>query len=479
MNTPRPSGADPKYAWSEISGKDLPKRTPEQRLSDFHEAHFPFDEATAREQATRCVQCPHPGCVMSCPLDSPIQKWLELTAEGNFLDAARVSGESTPIAEICARLCSRDHLCEDACILNGPAEPVSIGAIEEFLAEYALSHGDETEAAEPNGWKVAVLGTGAAGLACASELVRRGFAVTLWDGAERPGGFLVCGTSTLRLDEAIVERRIAMLRERGVEFRLGLVPGRDIPLEQLQTEFDAVFVGWDARRARGLNVLGGELPGVVQGTEFVGHEHGETSVGITGVDVRDRRVIVIGEDDMAVDCARTALRRGAAEAACVCPHPAGALACCRREFEDAVEEGVEFKFEQAPVCLSSDEAGRVARVTLAGTRRVEGGGMGAGWETVPGTEREVGVDWVILALGEEGEPRVLEGDLERLEVAPAGFVAVDPRQMTSAPGVFAGGDVVRGPCEVAVAIRDARAAAAGIEAYLKEQMNRRRSAGDE
>ncbi|MBL9126600.1 MAG: FAD-dependent oxidoreductase [Verrucomicrobiales bacterium] len=466
MSTPRPSGADPKYAWAEIAGKDLPKRTPEQRLADFHETHFPFDEATAREQASRCVQCPRPGCVVRCPVNSPIERWLELTAQGEFLEAAKLASESTPIAEICSRLCARDHLCEDACILNGPSEPVSIGAIEEFLAEYGLAHGVESAAAAPtNGRGIAVLGTGVASLACASELVRRGFAVTMIARAERPGGFLLRGTSTLRIDEAIVARRVEMLKERGVEFRMGVLPGRDVSLARLREDFDAVFVGWDSRRARALEVPGGDLPGVVQGKEFVGHARGENLAGIPGVDVAGGRVVVIGEDDTAVDCARTALRRGAVEATCVCPHPVGALACCRREFEDAEEEGVRFRFEETPVSLAAGADGRVTVVRLASTRRTEGGG----WEAIPGSGQELGADWVILALGVEAEPEPFEGDFRALAAGAAGMAVVDARQMTSVPGVFAGGDVVRGPCEVVVAIRDAKAAAAEIEAYVKER----------
>ena len=463
MSTSTPSGADPKYAWAEITGKDLPKRSPEQRLADFHEAHFPFDEATAKEQASRCVQCPRPGCVMSCPIESPIQRWLELTADGKFLEAARVSADATPIADICARLCPRDHLCEDACILSGPAEPVSIGAIEEFLAEYGIAHGEGLTAGPANGWKVAVLGTGVAGLGCASELVRRGFAVTIIDGAERPGGFLLSGTSTLRLDETIVERRIAMLRKSGVTFRLGVHPGRDYRLEDLQAEFDAVFLGWDARRARRLTVPGADLAGVVQGTEFVGHERGEALAGIPGVDVQGSRVVVIGEDDTAIDCVRVALRRGASQAICLCPHSAGALACCRREFDDAIEEGADFRFDVAPVGLVTSGDGRVSRVVIGRTRQLEGGA----WEVLPGLEQELAVDWVILALGVEAETRALEGGFEALRLSESGAVLVDAQQMTTEVGVFAGGDVVRGPCEVVVAVRDARAAALGIEAYLR------------
>lgn len=468
MSTSRPSGSDPKYAWSEITGKDLPKRTTEQRLRDFHEARYPFDEATAREQASRCVQCPHPGCVVRCPVGSPIERWLELTAAGEFLEAARVAAEGTPIAEICARLCPRDHLCEDACILNGPSEPVSIGAIEEFLAEYGLAHGLGREVGPANGWRVAVLGTGVGGLACASELIRRGFGVTLFGVAERPGGFLLRGTSTLRIDEQIVERRIGMLRDCGAEFRMGQRPGQEVTLAGLRGAYDAVYLAWDARRARGLAVPGGDLPGVIQGTAFVDHRCGEAGAGLPGVEVGGRRVVVVGEDDTAIDCARTALRRGASEVVCVSPHSEGMMACCRREYEDACEEGVRFWMGRKPVRLEAGDGGRVGRVVVAEVVRGEGGG----WDVVAGTEVGFEADWVMLALGLELDPGWLAGDFGEVGRGVSGAVAVDGRQGTSVEGVFAGGDLVRGPCEVVVAIRDARSAAAGIEAWLRETRGR-------
>jgi glutamate synthase (NADPH/NADH) small chain len=275
----------------------------------------------------------------SLPDGSPIEVWLQLTAEGRFAEAAGSLRSSTPIAEICARLCPKDHLCEDACILNGPAEPVSIGAIEEFLAEYAIAHGGETAPAPANGRRVAVVGSGPAGLACADELSRRGYVVTIYDGARRAGGLLLEGTSSIRLDEAILERRLDLLKARGVEFRLGIQPGQDITLAGLRAAYDAVFLGPDARQPRPLRMPGGDLPGVIQGVALAGvHAHGEAA-GPSEIELKGRRVVVVGEDDTAVECVRTALRCGAGEAVCLCPHAEGALPCCRREYDDAVEEG--------------------------------------------------------------------------------------------------------------------------------------------
>src|SRR5512143_1902968 len=178
---------DPKFAWRELAHKDLPKRSASERVADFLEIYGLYDEATAREQASRCIQCPNPSCVTGCPLCNPIPKWMLLTAEGRFLEAAMVLGSVTNMAEICARVCPTDRMCEGSCILNGVSEPVPIGALEQFLAEYAFAHGlVDASTAPPDGMRVAVVGSGPGGLACAEELAKHGYAVTVFDSALVP-----------------------------------------------------------------------------------------------------------------------------------------------------------------------------------------------------------------------------------------------------------------------------------------------------
>src|SRR6516162_4352729 len=211
-----------KYAWRELAQQGLPKRSAAERAADFLEIYGLYDEATAREQASRCIQCPNPGCVGGCPLCNPIPQWMLLTAEGRFLEAAAVLGSVTNMAEICARVCPSEHLCEGACLLESVSEPVSIQAIEQFLVEYAFAHGQvDTSTAAPNGMKVAVVGSGPGALACAEELAKKGYAVTVFDSALVPGGLLVNGTPAFKLDKSLVQRRIELLRKRGVVFQLG------------------------------------------------------------------------------------------------------------------------------------------------------------------------------------------------------------------------------------------------------------------
>ena len=244
-----------KYTWREFAQRGLPKRSAQERAADFLEIYGLYDEATAREQASRCIQCPNPSCVTGCPLCNPIPQWMQLTAEGRFLEAAAVLGSVTNMAEICTRLCPTDHLCEGACILESVSEPVAIQAIEQFLIEYAFAHGQvDTSTQPPNGLKVAVVGSGPAGLACAEELAKKGYKVTIFDSALMPGGLLVNGIPAFKLDKSIIQRRIEVLLKRGILFRLGVKLWEDVTLDQLSADFDAVFLGFESRKARSLEV---------------------------------------------------------------------------------------------------------------------------------------------------------------------------------------------------------------------------------
>ena len=347
---------NPKYAWRELAHKGLPKRSASERVADFLEIYGLYDEATAREQASRCIQCPNPSCVTGCPLCNPIPQWMLLTAEGRFLEAAAVLGSATNMAEICARVCPTDRLCEGSCILNGVSEPVSIGAIEQFLAEYAFAHGHvDASTAPPNGLRVAVVGSGPGGLACADELARRGYAVTVFDSALVPGGLLVNGTPAFKVERSIVQRRIEILQKRGVIFRLGVKLDENLTFGQLRTEFDAVFLGFDSRKARPLEIPGADLQGVVQALPFILQKITPVPLELPPIEVSGKRVLVVGAGDTAMDCLRTAIRYGAREAVCVYRRDEADMPCGRHEYENAVEEGARFVFQAAPVAVLGNE----------------------------------------------------------------------------------------------------------------------------
>jgi glutamate synthase (NADPH/NADH) small chain len=457
-----------KYAWRELAHKGLPKRSASERVADFLEIYGLYDKATAREQASRCIQCPNPSCVTGCPLCNPIPEWMLLTAEGRFLEASAILGSATNMAEICARVCPADRLCEGSCILNGVSEPVSIGAIEQFLAEYAFAHGHvDASTAPPNGRRVAVVGSGPGGLACADELARRGYAVTIFDSALVPGGLLVNGTPAFKVERSIVQRRIEILQKRGVVFRLGVKLDESLSFGQLRTGFDAVFLGFDSRKAKTLEIPGADLQGVVQALPFILQKMTSLALDLPPIEVAGKRVLVLGAGDTAMDCLRTAIRYGAREAVCVYRRDEADMPCGLHEYENAREEGAKFVFQTAPVAVLGDERRQVTGLRLVHTELGLMEAIGPRPFLIrPGTEFEMEADLVVLALGFDPLPCPHSGDFADLAVNDWGGITVDGNQMTSIPGVFAGGDIVRGPSMVLHAVRDARRAATQIHSYL-------------
>jgi len=462
---------NPKYAWRELAHKDLPKRSASERVADFLEIYGPYDEATAREQASRCIQCPNPSCVTGCPLCNPIPQWMLLTAEGRFLEAAAVLGSVTNLVEICSRVCPTDRTCESACILNGVSEPVSINALEQFLSEYAFAHGYvDASTAPPNGRRVAVVGSGPGALACADELARRGYAITVFDSALVPGGLFVNGTPAFRVEKSIVQRRIDLLQKRGVVFRLGVKFNGDLTLKQLRSQFDAVFLGCDSRKARTLDVPGADLRGVIQALPFILQKTTPVPLELPPIEVAGKGVLVLGAGDTAMDCLRAAIRYGAREATCVYRRDEGDMPCSRREYANAREEGAKFVFHAAPVAVLGNDRGEVTAVRLIRTELGPPDAHGPRPFLVQhGTEFELPADLIVLALGFDPVPCSRQGDFSQLNTNDWGGIAVDANQMTSLPGVFAGGDIVRGPSLVLHAVRDARRAAQQIHAYLSGQ----------
>jgi glutamate synthase (NADPH/NADH) small chain len=457
-----------KHAWRELAQQGLPRRSASERAADFLEIYGLYDEATAREQASRCIQCPNPSCVSGCPVCNPIPQWMQLTAEGRFLEASAVLGSVTNMAEICARLCPAEHLCEHNCILDSISEPVSIRALEQFLIEHAFAHGQvEASTPPPNGMKAAVVGSGPGGLACAEELARKGYAVTVFDSALVPGGLLVNGTPAFKLDQSIIQRRIEILKKRGVMFRVGVKLWDELTLAQLRADFDCVYLGFDSRRARPLAIPGADLPGVVQALPFLLQKNTSFPLDLPPLDVTGKRVVVVGGGDTAMDCLRAAIRYGAREAVGVYRREEADMPCGRQDYQNAIEEGAKFVFRAVPMAVRANENGSVAGLRLLRTTvgPADAGGRRS-FKPEPGTEFEVETDWVIPALGFDPLPCPQTDDFGSLTLNSWGGVAADANQMTSLPGVFAGGDLVRGPTMVLDAVRDARKAAEQIHAYL-------------
>jgi glutamate synthase (NADPH/NADH) small chain len=383
-----------------------------------------------------------------------------------FLEAAAISLTTSNMPEICSRVCPQERLCEGACVLNARSEPVAIGAVEKFINEYAFAHGEiETNVPKANGLRVAIVGSGPAGLACADELAKLAYKVTVFEAQSACGGLLVNGIPGFKLDKSVVARRIDVLAQRGVKFRPRVKIGRDVSFSELRLGFDAVFLGVGAQKAKAAEIPGEDLSGVHAAIPFLIQHNAPRSFEGEPINVRGKRVAVLGGGDTAMDCLRTALRAGAADAVCIYRRDLANMPGSRKEYYNAVEEGARFEFLTNPIAIEGD-AGvhgiRCVRMALG-----EPDAQGRRKPTpVPGSECLIAADVVLIAFGFDPEPAPKFRNAN-LSVDRWGALVVDACQMTSIPGVFAGGDSSRGASLVVHAVRDGRAAARGIHLYLE------------
>jgi glutamate synthase (NADPH/NADH) small chain len=469
MNPSSSPGGKAKYAWSDIDRTEPPKRPATDRVSDFRQIHLPYDEATARAQASRCIQCPNPRCVEACPLGTPIHELLALIADGQFKEAAELFFVTHSIPELASHVCVGGRVCEQACILAGKSDPVPIRALTRFVLDYGWKHGLAEPAVEhATGRSVAVLGSGIGGLVTADTLSRRGYAVTVFDSRLKPGGRVMNGLPGFRVDKELVERRLESLKRRGIRFRMGVTFGQDVKLSELRREFDAVFLGFGLADAMPLDVPGAELRGVYQSFPYVSQN--ALPAGQPSVDVRSKRVVVLGGGDTAMDVLRIAIRRGAAAALCIYRRDEASLPADAEEYEDAREEGAQFMFLSRPVAVLGNAAGEATRVRCI---RMETGEPDIsdrrGVKPVAGSEFDVPADVVFVAYGFT-VPRLPDSDdFSNLSLDGRGCLQVDANRMTNLPSVFASGSIVRGPASLSDVVRDARKTADAIDCHLKDR----------
>ena len=459
-----------KHAWREVERTAPPRRPAEERVRDFREIYDFYDEVTVRRQASRCIQCPKPNCAAGCPLSNRIPEWLALAAEGDFLGAAEISLSTSNMPEICSRVCPQERLCEGSCILNGPSEPVCIGAIEKFINDYALAHGAvEVGRAAANGFRAAVVGSGPGGMACADELAKSGFEVIVFESQLMPGGLLVNGIPAFKLEKSVVERRVKLLEQRGVSFRLGTNVGKDVGLQELLADFDAVFLGVGAQKAKALDIPGSDASGIFQSLPFLIQKNSSMPLEIPPIDVMGKRVVVLGGGDTAMDCLRTAIRCGATEATCVYRRDLANMPGSRKEYSNALEEGARFEFLTNPVSLETNSERQVSGVRCGRMELAEPDASGRRKpRAIRGSEFSISAEVILVAYGFDPVPFPSGSDFAAIAVNDWGGVVVDGNQMTTVPGVFAGGDDVRGPSLVVHAVRDGRKAAKAIEAYVRQ-----------
>ena len=472
-----------KYAWREIDRQEPPIRPVADRVADFRATTLPYDEATAREQASRCIQCPNPACAEACPLDCPIPELLVLTADGQFKEAAELLFSTHHVPEIASHVCVGGRICERVCILADKTESVPVRALTRFLLDYGWKHGLAEPAVEhAKGQSVAVLGSGIGGLVAADALSRGGYKVTVFDSRQKPGGRVMNGLPGFRVDKELVERRIELLKQRGITFRMGVTFGQDVKLSDLRREFDAIFLGFGMADPVPLDVPGAELRGVYQAFPFVcqnalpegGSEGNKPGLQTTGADssspatVQGKRVVVLGGGDTAMDVLRIAIRRGATDALCLYRRDEAWMSADTEEFANAREEGARFSFLTQPVAVLGNAAGDVTHVRCIRMELGEPESSGRpGVKPIAGaSEFDVPADVVFVAYGFVARRLPDSDDFALLVTDKRGYLQLDADQMTNFPGVFAGGSIVRGPVHLVQVVQDARKAASAIDQYL-------------
>ncbi len=458
---------------------EQPRKDPEKtdvvvRLHDYREIYGRFDAAQAAEQAGRCLGCGNPYCEWRCPVHNYIPNWLKLISEGNLIEAVELLHRTNSLPEVCGRVCPQDRLCEGACTLNSGYGAVTIGSVERYIFTEAYAQGwrPDLSGVVATGRRVAIVGAGPAGLACADVLARNGVQAVVYDQYPEIGGLLTFGIPAFKLEKEVLRIRRKVFEGMGIRFVLNTRIGTDVPFADLLRDYDAVFVGTGAYTPLTGGFPGEDLPGVHKALPYL------TAVGRRQLDYPDgeepytdmkgRRVVVLGGGDTGMDCNRTALRQGAASVTCVYRRDEANMPGSRREVANAKEEGVTFVWNRAPVAIVGD--GRVEGVRVIATALGPPDARGRRRpEPVPGSEEVIPADEVILAFGfrpsppewlaEAGVETETSGLIKASENAPYRF-------QTSRAPVFAGGDAVRGSDLVVTAIYEGRQAAEGILDYL-------------
>jgi glutamate synthase (NADPH/NADH) small chain len=466
--------ADKHLQFLDIPRKDPDKLAVEVRTKQFREIYAQYSAESAAQQAGRCISCGNPFCEWKCPVHNYIPNWLALINDGKLFEAAELSHQTNSLPEMCGRICPQDRLCEGACTLNDGLGAVSIGAIEKYITDEAFRLGWKPDMSNVVRTlkRVAVVGAGPAGLACADILVRNGVTPVVFDRYAKIGGLLTFGIPPFKLEKDVVEKRREIMETMGVEFRLNVDVGRDIGFEQLVDEFDAVFLGMGTYTYVKGGFDGEDLPGVHEALPYlisnINRELGLERDGAEFIDMKGKHVVVLGGGDTGMDCNRTAIRQGAASVTCTYRRDEDNMPGSRRDYKNSKEEGVIFLFNRQPIEIVGVDG--VQGVKLVETRLGAPGPRGRRVpEVVPGTEETIAADAVIIAFGFLPSPADWFQS-QKIDLHGNGRVRVSgapqSRFQTTNPKIFAGGDMVRGSDLVVTAVFEGREAAQGILRHL-------------
>lgn len=452
----------------------MKKQQPEERINNFEEVACGYTKEEAVKEAERCLQCKDSPCVDGCPVEIPIPEFIEEITNENFDQAAKIVKKKNALPAICGRVCPQEEQCEVECILGKKNEPVAIGALERFVGDYELKQDRKVESRTDKDIKVAVVGSGPAGLTAAADLAKLGYQVTVFEALSDPGGVLRYGIPEFRLPKSIVDEEVQEIENLGVEVRSNTLIGSTLTFDDLQEEgYEAVFVSTGAGLPYFLGIPGENLNGVYSANEFLTRANLMKAYRFpeyqTPIEVGDH-VAVVGAGNVAMDSARTALRLGAEEVSIVYRRSRNEMPAREEEIEHAEEEGIDFKLLRNPVKIIGNEESWVTELECVEMELGEPDSSGRPRPIpIENSNFTISVETVIIAIGQGPNPLLSKKETD-LEITDWNSIVVDDETyQTSIPGVFAGGDVIGGSATVIAAMGDGRKAAREIDKYLQQE----------